>query len=973
MTNRAVRLDALIDDVRSGSSIEEDRLLGTLAKMEVTCVQLRDVTASKIRQLLHLIPNRGSHFGFIHKYTIFYLLNHGTFGSTESRFSEIVDRLDELQKYADRNAIRTDVLLDDRTVVDTVRAFVTEAIAIQRSARHAAPVPSTHATVEEDRPRELAARVENCLTRTRNVINCRAVAELIEELYSSIFTWFNNTFVRELLRADGDGFLDNLLKIFYIYKYHIRTDDLHRLFSEIAIKHESELTPYLVTDLLEIQRTDSEHVRDLSFSIFTRSLSLDPHSSLTFPLLSCRWTTWNALAVENSFFHPGLIRGLLRLTDEERDSWTIDHRSAFDKNLRRFNDFCARLIEELFMPTNGESRTRQVPLNEILDRARRLYTLGLNPTTSKTYVKMICSNPRTAEEKSYGELSESEEHITLIIYNAYLFFTCLSRYNPTFLFHGEKRLLLEQQKSLLVGSQSRLETTWYNVTVNVNRFFHAWYGEQDFDGLTSGLTDPEKEYVYRDLTHKWGELLFPFASRAENLPQPHATTTTKDEIVEECVIARTSPDYHSYRTLVPLSTHREFVTLFAQHFVRPDFVEILGQTSRELRELDTLLRLTSACRILLPRQTDLRRSLVSLYNFHTYATETDIGWFKVICRLVNEVSSYLAAISGDRITAKSKLLEDLARRAFATTLDTTIAQSVRDAIGTHRTLLEGCLEHAKRCRAISECSCVLAFDPHRVIFVLNKQPILSVTMSTFVDSCIRLVDADAGFDTRLRNARRELDRLLARVEGILIEIRSVRESSETRFETSGLTRTFRKIEGTITDAAKLFSVTADRCRASTDELISAAKRIRGVVDVLRTNSLRQRGIRDCVIEATGLIASSTTSRRPAKVPEHDDGSISSASTPRLLTEPVSSDGRKIIDLLKDVFGDDDTQDSRQNRVPMSAQYDKGRINAYSDIFEERYIILDDVSQLKDWYVASKTQTETDITTPLRVRLIDDTS
>nr|WRQ19885.1 MAG: protein m47 [Herpesviridae sp.] len=958
MTKRWINLDTVIDELRSNSPHNENNVLGTLAKLEIASVYLHDITAPKIRQLMRYIPDHKTHhhLEFIHKHTVYYLLNHTTFGSTDDgRFFKVITFLDELQKYVDRtNVSATTVALNDNTLLNNVRTFVNEILSFKHLKRFTVLEHSTKTIA--DKRREFIPSVERSLINVKDVINCRIIAELIEELYSSVFIWFNNTFLYEFIRNERDGFLETLLKISYIYRYHTHIEDLNRTFSELATRHENEISQYFLTDLTEIQRIGSEYVRELSFALFTKSLLSEDHASLSFPLLSGKLYIWNVISVENSFFHPGLIYYILTYNEAEYVSTPADRRATVIETLRRFNDFCIALVDELFTPTPETAKIHKASLTDILNLTQRLFCLGLNATTTKTYIKMICSNTRHLDDKLtiHEDLSTAEDYIILILLNAHVFFTCLSHYNPTFIFHRRLKIILEQQRSILIGQKSHLETTWHNVVSNINRYFYVWYDETDFISATSDLTDLEKDDIYRDIINKWGDLLFTLTTNhVISFASVQSTTVKTDDLIEACVAAEKSRDYHSYQSLIPFSTHPEFTILFVRHFVIPEFSKTLKNDYLALREHNILLRLTSACRTLMARQTHLCRFLISFYTFNTYLSEPDIGVLKIVYKLTHDILAQLSNISGDNISVPAKFLDDLARRSFKHTLDTSIANTAETMFRSHQLVINGYLEHTRRCHAISCCQCILTFDPHRVHFTIKKQILLSMPMPSFVTSCKAIVEKDTEFDITFNVMQKELQRLLLRAKDVLNEITTLKDSPHIRFDIKHLTKVFKKIGTQISELDTLLSSTVNRCKNSNRAIVSGFQKVIDVVDVLRTSNLHL-SIKNCVIDATGLVASSQTPND--SLPNAFDGN-----------------DRDIIDLLKDTFEQQNGPDRvTKTRIPMSATHDEDHISAYLDIFENRYAVSEDTSQIDNWYVSSKPQTESDIATPLYVGLITDT-
>ncbi|AAF99146.1 pR47 [rat cytomegalovirus strain Maastricht] len=947
--NRALNLDQTLEDLRLKTTSDED-LLNILAKIEISAVQLQTVTSPRIRRFLKYVPTGAYHFDFIHRNPVFYFLNHGTFAPAErGRFLLAAELLGELRKHGEKNpGDKKEQSLSGLTNAQTLRTLSEFLHEVNRVGELQKFLSDRHLIDEEDaRPQNRIKEfgeaetqaLEKIATATEPLRNCRAIAELLEEMYRGAFEAFRVSFTHRTLRRAEDTELDALVKMIHCHEHHARTAEAEAEFRKAVDKAGETLARTQTTDIHEIQQPGAEYTREASFKISSRSLTARERTDVQFPVLAPSLSLLKHVAPPNVLFHPGAVFAILRAASREEGSEQI-------VELHAFNDFCATIGDILFAQT-PEPRLRSARLADILHRTRAFYRLGLTPRTSATYVRMVTL--RSIHRHSpRNEVAEAADHISFLAYNAHLHFLCLARYSNTFLFHHAKKLILEQQRSLLTGNRA-LEDVWTNAAFNVNRIFATRYDEDEFLRLTRGIPAAGRDYLYRDAANKWDDIGFPPEQEdvADPPPLPPQTDPTNEDIARACELLNGSDDGNAYNSLLPLSTYPDFDRILTKTTVIPQLTAILNASPAEARAHDDarLLKLIHACRLLMPRRLELYRSLVSLYNLLHYVSHTDLGLVKVLYSVIRNAVVHVSEITGEDHAFDSYLLEDLAAESFVLALETDVSQTLRRASRHRERIARRFAAHCRLCGLLPRTRASLYTNTNTVILSSRRAVILKVSLPTFAQRLESIVAENAELEDGLRFVTNADERILELLRSLTADAKAIPSFTDLTFSTRGIARLHAKIA----DAVQAYQMTLrDLC----DERIQynrAACEIFGATAAacrtLEKSRIAELGLRRCVTDATALIESH---RSPPQAPIDDE----------LDQESMS--------VLKKAFATDEGLDATPSRREMTGAARGAVTEDDFDYARERFVPPQSIGALRDWYVETREKAQRDLTTPLRL-------
>ncbi|CCE57216.1 M47 protein [Murid betaherpesvirus 1] len=1019
---RALNLEQTLEDLRMKTACDED-LLNILAKIEISAVQLQTVTASRVRRFLQHVPETGYHFEFIRRHPVFYFLNHGTFGPAQKGLllPLAADLVSELRKYTEKSQAagggsvggedKTSKLSNER-VLQTLSEFLEGAARVSDIQQGLLDSDQCLIDEETDRPQGRGRReftdadlktVEKLVAATQTLRNCRAVAELLEELHHTLFEFFRLSLTTQQLRRDGDTQLDAVVKIIHCHDNHAATPALETDFQKAIDRASAVLAEICTTDIHQIQQLGSEYTRDASFKISSRSLSAKERSDLRFPILTPSVSVLRHISPANVLFYPGVVFAILRTaarvgeerrqspggTPPQRRRRLLTHRlsSFFDaqekegrkiaendekedeeeeeddddeeeggeggsRQIHAFNDFCVTIADILFTQTQESSRSRLVSVKDVIEKTRAFYRLGLTPKSTATYIRMISLHAtyRTAAaSRSIDEFSEAADHITFLVYNAHLHFLCLSRYSNTFLFYHAKRLILEQQRSLLTGNRS-LQDVWANVAFNINRLFALRYDEEEFTQLTLGASPAGREYLYRDAANKWDDIAFTLDQEdlTDPLPLPPQEDPTPEDIARACELVD-AQDAHSYNSLLPLSTYPDFDKTLTEKIIIPRIEAIVNAMPAEIRAHDDmrLLKLIHICRLLMPRRLELYRNLVSLYNLLHYVSQTDLGLVKVLYGVIRNVVLHLGDITGDSYSFNSELLEDLAIESFLHALGGDITEALARWAADRRQLAERFAEHCATCYSLTKSVASLYTNTHSVVLTGKNEIVTMVALPEFTDTLRKIAADNAELEERLRFLSNTGALIVERLRSLTEETRSIPTFTDLTFSTRSITKLYARLSETLqTNQATLESLCVERLRfnrAACESFSSLASACR----TMDADRIRSRGLRRCVADALTLMESHRAPHSPPKRQELD---------------------RESIGVLKKLF------DPYRNREeapapPLRRRNMSGRPRDASVDFRyeaERYVPVKSPNDLREWYVETKEKVQQDLTNPLRL-------
>nr|WEG69742.1 tegument protein UL37 [Mastomys natalensis cytomegalovirus 3]WEG70022.1 tegument protein UL37 [Mastomys natalensis cytomegalovirus 3]WEG70162.1 tegument protein UL37 [Mastomys natalensis cytomegalovirus 3]WEG70722.1 tegument protein UL37 [Mastomys natalensis cytomegalovirus 3] len=948
---RSLNLEQTLEDLRIKTTSDGD-LLNILAKIEISAVQLQTLTVSRIRRFIQHVPESGYHFEFIRKNSVFYLLNHGTFAPVEKgRFPLTQDLMIELKKYVDKSPEdKTSKLCNDH-VIQLTTQFLNDANRIVESHKHITIncLIDDETTRHKTRIKEFEDTdvkiIEKAISSISLLRNCRAIAELLEELHRIVLETFRSSFTYKSFKNTDDTLLDIVIKIIHCSDNHSTTPESETEFNKAIDRATNILANVCTTDIYDIQQPGSEYTKDISFKISSKSLLAKERPDLRFPILIPSMSVLKHISPKNVLFYPGVIFAILREATREQST-------SYTDELNSINDFFSAVNDMLFSHVQ-DTRHRTVTLHELLDRTKTFYQLGLTEKTTTTYIRMI-SMRSTYRPEIRTEISEAVDHITFLVYNAHMHFLCLARYSNTFLFQHAKRLIMEQQRSLLTGNKS-LEDVWANVAFNINRTFAMKYDEDEFLILTSGISPASKEYLYRDAVNKWDDITFSLDQDdiTDPLPLPPQQDPSPEDIMRACELI-TDSEAHSYNSLLPLSTYPEFDRILVQTTIIPQLHDIINAPPSDIRDPDDmrLLKLIHLCRLLIPRRIELYRNLVSLYNLLHYVSQTDIGLVKVIYNVIRNVINNIRDITGDSYAFNSDMLEDMAIDSFMSTIKYDIAHTMTKLMKIKESLIDRYIDHSRTCHILLQSTATIYTNTNTVVITDAKSILFAMPFPEFIARLRKIISNNIELEDELKFVTDSDISLLHRLRAIADEARSIPIFNDLTFSTRPISRLYIKLSDSIqTNQTYLQSLYSDRFgfNRSVCDILSS---IISSYQTLQPDRIKQHGLRQCVADAVALIESH----------KHFVGTISK--------EEFDQDS---ITILKKTFETHETHNPSLKRREMTSHIHDGDVVTNFNYNSERYVSTCSPSTIRDWYVEKLDKICEDLTTPLRLSKVVPTS
>ncbi|AEV80907.1 tegument protein UL37 [Saimiriine betaherpesvirus 4] len=958
MSRRLVDLNKITEELRT-KNLDAQGALTTISKIEIAAIDVREITASKIRQFLQYIPNKGYHFNFIQKNVVYYLLSHATLSRNSDPLTLVADLVSELEKYVQRNSGNSPYeWLNNQKTLEQFKTFIAEILKIQESFSSNKFLKATLDDKASKKDlsdngtqyliRNVLTQVTKTVTEIRALINCRLVAELVDYLYRTTTNWFRETLQYTTFRKNNDQDLDTVLKMIYFYTYHRRANSfLETAFNEFTNEGRQRFKIFTISNLDGDQQTGAEYIRDTSFKMFNACLSDKDSSGLLFPIISTQLSVLNFMSIENLFFHPGLVYRLINGVIATRIGDKLDVLSKF----------LTATTDRVFRSTVS---TKSNGLKDITENISKLTELGLNYETSRLYIQM-CLTKQTPEKNDQitpyllDQVKELSNQICLIVYNAYLFFLCLNVYSPTFLFNHRRRILLEQQKSLLVGSRTDLDSIWKNVVMNVNYYFPAWFTEDEFDVCTKGSTPIEKEYLYRDLINKWGDVLFTLKYRHSSEPaqiEQSTQTITITDIIERCAMVNLSDV--PYESLLPLSSHPNFAEKFVNLVIVPEFTQTLNIPYAQFKTVGAprLMQIIQACRLLMPGQMTLYHKLVALYNLTNFVSKIDGGVFRTIYDLIVEITAILENLCQESLSLNVDLIAELMAESLSNNLRDDVNPIIDEVIRNSSSSMQQYVEHTRLCYAIAMTDGRLVTkenSPDTVLIILASKTILTMSLRNFVTAADHLVKQAKNLNDNLTLTQNRMKRIWRRVNQILDDMTCAGQCAQTHPIYGEMIKSLRKTLKTLKGIEHRLSQALEQSEKSNKLVTSSLSRIIKTCSVLGNNNIFEHGLSNCITEAVGTIKSHRTfSRLP----------ISSYSEHLPNAE----------ELLHKFFQPYRNTSSTSQIIDMSSVTDVSNEFQYQDVFENRYSPLDNLDKLLNWYVNTKEQAQEDICASLRPTL-----
>lgn len=949
---RALNLEHTLEDLRTRPTSDED-LLNILAKIEISAVQLQTLTASRVRRFLQHVPETGYHFDFIRRYPAFYFLNHGTFAPVDrGRFPLAVELMSELKKHGEKSPhVKKGDRLSNERVLHTLTEFLNDVNRISEIQKliQGRCLIDDEPTRPQNRIREFnesdLKHIEKAITTSYPLRNCRAVAELLEELYFMIFEAFRTSFTARSLHRNEDTPLDTVLKCIHCAENHTRSTESETDFQKAIERASDSLSELSTTDIYDMQQPGSEFTKSASFKISSRSLTAKDRPDMRFPILVPSTDLLRHAAPRNIFFYPGAVFGILRAAAREYQEPL--------RELTAFNDFCSSINEILFVQ-NPDSRHRTANIRDILERTRTFYFLGLTPTTSATYVRMLT----TKWSPFHGirsELNEAIDHITFLVYNAHIHFLCLTRYSNTFLFHHARRLILEQQRSLLTGNKM-LEDVCSNATFNITRTFGIRYDEDEFNMTAANVPPSGREYLYRDAVNKWDDVNFTLdhedITDTAHIPPPH--DPTPEEIARACELADEDISSSSYTSLLPLSTYPQFDRILTQKIVLPSFHMIINLHPYEIRTAEDtrLLRIIHICRLLMPRRLGLYRNLVSLQNLLQYVSRTDLGLVKVLYGVIRSIILYLHDITGESYAMHSEMLEELTVESFIDVIETEVIHSLREANTEREKIADKFRIHCLACYHLLRSRATLYTETNTVLLTSRHNIIVRVPLPVFLHRAQKIITDNAELEEAIRLLSDTDDRILDRLKSLAIDAKSIVTCTNLTFNTRSVSRLHAKIRDAVNTTKTTFTMLCLDRFPFNRETCGVLASLVSAFQTMDSRRLEERGTRQCVADAVALLESHDSSQPAAPGDEFDSDSIT---------------------ILKNIFAADDIPAAVPRQRQMGGldtdridDETEGRDGTVLDYDRERYVPATSLTGLKDWYVEKIETVQNDLTRPLRL-------
>nr|AAB19783.1 RF1 [Human betaherpesvirus 6A] len=287
--------------------------------------------------------------------------------------------------------------------------------------------------------------------------------------------------------------------------------------------------------------------KTFSLKIFSKNLTAQDNGLYIYPLLKTDLSILDFLGTENILFHRGLIYHILhqKTIPQEREN-----------DLNKINQFFATVIQQVI-----ETKSSCLPasLSQLLDTIFHFNRIGLNMETCRTYIEILSNHMATPDTQPI--INTFTINLTHIVFTAHVFFICMENFSPTFIFYNRKKLILEQQRAILIIERNDYSTLWKQISDHIDCLFNVSLSESFFKEYTKGGNEDQKQFLYKNLFEKWGNVFFPFTysvSTSNNSTAHHITTLELRDICKE-VYQSDSPD--AYESLLPYSTHPSFKTL----------------------------------------------------------------------------------------------------------------------------------------------------------------------------------------------------------------------------------------------------------------------------------------------------------------------------------------------------------------------------------------------------------------------------
>lgn len=921
------------------TDVSDNTFLTITAKIEIFSLAAESITADKILSFAKLLPIHNYHFNFIKNHMVFYILNYSTLGFAK-RFSIAETLCRELKIFHRtfqstsklQNLNNAEVLYQFEKLIESIQVFKAEL---------ASPIGKLlrQETMIYDKPTEKSVKyviiqqnlikINNLIQDCESIKNCRLIAELIDELYQKVYRWFMQIFTYDDIIFPNDNFLDRLLKMDFCYTYYTASNQHLLSLFEQTIDNQIFIDPSPYFEINPVYSPELQFMSTFSLKIFSKNISAKNEDLYIYPLLKTNFSILTFLSLENIFFHHGFIYHILHRTNITPTE---------EKKLGKINGFLNTVIQQVLIKKNN----LQITFPELLDKIYHLHRIGLNIETAQIFLQMLTTyKPATTNNK----LQTFFTNFSIIIFSAYIFFLCIELFSPTFIFHNKKKLILEKQKSIILILGEQFSFIWKEVSEIVDLLFSSTVTETYFKFYSKGADDYEKDFLYKDLMEKWGELFFPL-TYSMTTPQKYTDKHVSNTVLKNlCDTAYQSKTETAYESLLPYITHPEFKFIFITHYVRPSLSLITNLTFEEIKDNRRLLILIFACKLLMPSNYLLSHYLLLLHAFTLQIFKVDLGHFSIIHAITQKIFDNINSLTQTIFIPKTNFLVSLLLTAYTVHMQTYVNPWIQKTISENIALLKEYIDFTKKCSSTLATTCYLNLENFAVNMYFGKNKVGSTSLSAFYRTCSKLIEESKLFKDRLQEIKVSKTLFIEMLQNVVKNITKFKDlvSNQTLQNfiiiveriSSHANTTYQDVLNSI-----------DECHFSNMQLIQSFKNIVYVIDVLNTKNIFNFSLASQLIEAKKLVKKQDTYNQ---LNVQDD----------FVTVLKSH--------LNNLFEKQKPTINIERRFMLEGIPDIKQI-PFLDVFDERYRLIPQIEKYLHWYIAYSEAAQADLVEPLLLKL-----
>ncbi|AAD49644.1 U30 [Human betaherpesvirus 6B] len=933
MAARALDLEFILSSLKNSTSPES--LLAATAKIEILSLAADSVTHNRVIAFINRLPPKKYHFDLIREYTVFYFLNSTTLTSENKLLSAelLHEELSQIRSSSSpgtelENLNNAEVLYVFDRILNSIKMLKNELSSPIGKLRvqPAANDPGTDKTIKYSKIQSIIQKVHSFTRENSLLANCRAVVELIDDLYRKLYSWFLHILTFEDIQFPGDTFLDRLLKMDYCFTYYPSSN------RHLIDLFEKTLDNQTSTDIDKFFDTSGNspellYQKTFSLKIFSKNLTAQDNGLYIYPLLKTDLSILDFLGTENILFHRGLIYHILhqKTIPQEREN-----------DLNKINQFFATVIQQVI-----ETRSSCLPasLSRLLDTIFHFNRIGLNIETCRIYVEILSNHMATPDTQPI--INTFTINLIHIVFTAHVFFICMENFSPTFLFYNRKKLILEQQRAILIIERNEYSTLWKQISDHIDCLFNISLSESFFKEYTKGGNEEHKQFLYKNLFEKWGDVFFPFTysvTTSKNSTAHHITTLELRAICKE-VYQSDSPE--AYESLLPYSTHPAFKTLFIKIYVIPMVTYITNLTFDKLQSDYRLITLIHACKLLLPSQHLLLHYMVWLYAFSINVDHIDLGTFTVIKSVIFKIADHINVMTHTIYSPETNLLVSILLNAYTDYLQKYVNPWIKQTITANFSLLQTYITFTKQCASILATKCNINLDNLFISMTIGTDKIVTTSFCSFIATCRNLVRQHEEFKKSLKTIETSKTTLTNMLLNIITSVSSSKELL-TNEALQKFIDTVQRISQHVNETYQLISVNLEKCKISNDILIESLKKTISIVDVLSSDAILNTSLTSRCLEAATLAVSNNS----FTILEIKKDAV--AVFKPFITQLFES-MKPTTSLYKKLMA---TQKLTTDRIP------------FLDIFDDRYNLVRHVERQLNWYAAYAEAAQQDLIAPL---------